>query len=70
MEAVFNEGEEYEKLPRLLPYAVLPLSMALMLFRFLQAGWALWIGQTDRVVASHEVEDEIQEIREQMREEN
>ena len=40
--------------------------MALMLFRFLQAGWALWTGKTDRVVASHEVEGEIQEIREQM----
>jgi C4-dicarboxylate transporter, DctQ subunit len=65
METVFNEGEEYEKLPRLLPYAVLPLSMALMLFRFLQAGWALWTGKTDRIVASHEVEDEIQEVREQ-----
>ena len=65
METVFNEGEEYEKLPRLLPYAVLPLSMALMLFRFLQAGWALWTGKTDRIVASHEVEDEILEVREQ-----
>ena len=37
MENVFNEGEEYEKIPRLIPYFVLPLSMALMLFRFLQA---------------------------------
>ena len=32
-----NEGERYEKLPRFIPYAVLPLSMALAdLFRFLQ----------------------------------
>ena len=38
METVFNEGEEYEKIPRLLPYFVLPLSMAFMLFRFLEAG--------------------------------
>ena len=70
METVFNEGEEYEKIPRLLPYFVLPLSMALMLFRFLQAGWALWIGKIDRVVASHEVEDEIQEAHEQLRGKN
>ena len=70
MEAVFNEGEEYEKIPRMIPYVVLPLSMALLLLRFVQAGWALWIGQTDRVVASHEVEDELEEIREQMRGEN
>ncbi|MEL6609280.1 MAG: TRAP transporter small permease [Pseudomonadota bacterium] len=58
MEDVFNEGEEYEKIPRLLPYLVLPISMALLLFRFLQAGVAMWRGQIDRVVASHEVEDE------------
>ena len=68
METVFNEGEEYEKIPRLLPYLVLPLSMALMLFRFLQAAWALWVGAADRLVASHEVEDEIQDAREQLRE--
>ena len=67
METVFNEGEEYEKIPRLLPYLVLPLSMALMLFRFLQAAWALWVGAADRLVASHEVEDEIQDAREQLR---
>ncbi len=67
METVFNEGEEYEKIPRLLPYFVLPLSMALMLFRFLQAAWALWVGAADRLVASHEVEDEIQDAREQLR---
>ena len=67
METVFNEGEEYEKIPRLLPYFVLPLSMALMLFRFLQAAWALWVGTADRLVASHEVEDEIQDAREQLR---
>ena len=67
METVFNEGEEYEKIPRLLPYLVLPLSMALMLFRFLQSAWALWVGAADRLVASHEVEDEIQDAREQLR---
>jgi len=66
METTFNEGEDYEKIPRLLPYAVLPLSMALLLFRFLQAGWALWTGKSDRIVASHEVEDELQEVREQL----
>ncbi len=65
MEGAFNEGEEYEKVPRLLPYVVLPISMALLLFRFLQAGWAVWTGGMDRIVASHEVEDEIAEVREQ-----
>lgn len=65
MEDVFNEGEAYEKLPRLIPYFVLPLSMSLMLLRFVQAAVAVWTGQTDRIVASHEVEDELAEVREQ-----
>ena len=62
MEAVFNEGEEYEKIPRFSPYFVLPLSMALLLWRFLQAGAALLRGDIDRIVASHEVEDELAEL--------
>lgn len=65
MEDAFNEGESYSKLPRMIPYLVLPLSMALLLFRFVQAGVAIWSGATDRIVASHEVEDELQEVREQ-----
>ena len=64
METVFNEGEPYEKLPRLVPYAVLPLSMALLLFRFSQAVYFVWTGKNDRIIASHEVEEEIQEAKE------
>lgn len=59
-----NDGDEYEKLPRFIPYAVLPLSMALLLLRFCQAAWKVWTGKIDRIVASHEVEDEIAEVRE------
>ena len=65
MEVAFNEGEEYEKLPRLVPYLVLPLSMALLLLRFVQAGWKVWTGRYDRLIASHEAEDELAEMREQ-----
>jgi len=64
MQGVFNDGDAYEKLPRLVPYMVLPLSMALLLFRFVQTGIAVWNGRMDRIIASHEVEDEIAEIRE------
>ncbi|MEM1235878.1 MAG: TRAP transporter small permease [Pseudomonadota bacterium] len=60
MEGAFNEGEEYEKIPRFIPYIVLPFSMALMLWRFIQAGIGVWTGKIDRIVASHEVEDEIE----------
>lgn len=61
MEDAFNDGEAYEKIPRMLPYLVLPLSMALMLFRFFQAALKLWRGDIDRLVASHEAEDDIEE---------
>lgn len=65
MEGAFNEGEEYEKIPRLLPYVVLPLSMALLLYRFAQATWRIWTGGSDRLVASHEVEDDLAEADEE-----
>lgn len=58
MEDAFNEGEPYEKIPRLIPYLVMPLSMALLLYRFLQAGIGIWTGKIDRLVASHEVEED------------
>ena len=57
LEDLFNEGEPYEKIPRFIPYAVLPLSMALLLWRFGQAGWRMLRGDVDRLVAGHEVED-------------
>lgn len=63
LEDVFNDGEEYEKLPRFIPYAILPLSMGLLLFRFIQVAVTIWTGETDRVVASHEVEEELEAIK-------
>ena len=58
MQGVFNEGEEYEMIPRLIPYTVLPLSMALLLFRFCQLAIAIWRGTADRLIASHEFDNE------------
>ncbi|WP_170765808.1 TRAP transporter small permease [Ruegeria lacuscaerulensis] len=62
MAGTFNEGEAYEKIPRFLPYIVLPISMALLLLRFVQATFSILNGKTDRLVASHEVEEELAEI--------
>ncbi|MCB1364451.1 MAG: TRAP transporter small permease [Rhodobacteraceae bacterium] len=59
IEPLMNDGDEYEKIPRFLPYAVLPLSMAMLLFRFAVVAVRVWRGDIDRLVASHEVEDEI-----------
>ncbi len=56
-----NEGERYEKIPRFIPYAVLPFGMALLTLRFLQAGWRVWRGEQDLIIASHEAEDMVAE---------
>jgi len=52
-----NEGERYEKMPRFIPYFALPLGMALLTLRYLQVAWQVIKGETDSVIASHEVED-------------
>ena len=39
----------------------MPLSMALLLFRFLQAAMRLWRGEDDRVIVSHEAEEAVAE---------
>ena len=65
LEGLINEGEAYDKLPRVLPYAILPVGMALLLFRFVQATIRIWRGQQDSLIVSHEVEDEIEQLQDQ-----
>ncbi|WP_340109189.1 TRAP transporter small permease [Pikeienuella sp. HZG-20] len=52
-----NGGEPYGKMPRYLPYVILPVGMALLFLRFVEAGWAILKGRADRVIASHEAGD-------------
>ncbi len=59
---ITNEGEPYEKIPRYIPYFILPFGMALLTFRFAQAGWRIASGEADRVIASHEAEDAVEEV--------
>lgn len=61
LQDVFNEGDEYEKIPRVLPYLILPFGMALLLFRFVQATLRVWRGETDRLIVGHEAEDQVAE---------
>ena len=63
-----NDGEEYEKLPRFIPYFILPLSMALLALRLLQAGWRVWTGKQDLIIVSHEAEEAVEEAGRTMRE--
>jgi C4-dicarboxylate transporter, DctQ subunit len=62
---LFNDGEAYEKFPRLIPYAVLPISMALLTWRFLQAGLRIYRGDTSTLIASHEAEEALENLRTQ-----
>ena len=63
LEDLINYGDAYEKLPKVVPYLVMPVSMSLLVFRFAQVAVAIWKGETDRIVASHEVEDELEQVR-------
>jgi C4-dicarboxylate transporter DctQ subunit len=69
LEGLINYGDTYEKLPKVVPYIVLPLSMLLLVLRFGQTARQIWRGELDRLVASHEVEDELEAIRAQRDEE-
>lgn len=62
MKDVFNDGEAYEKLPRFIPYAALPIGMSLLLFRFLQATWRILKGEQKQLIASHEAEELLEEV--------
>lgn len=61
LEATFNLGEEYEKLPRFIPYAMLPFAMALMVYRLVQLLLRIVRGEIDMMIVSHEAEDAVEE---------
>ena len=56
-----NEGEPWEKMPRFIPYFALPLGMALLTFRFLEAGWRIMTGRQYTIIAAHEAEEVLTE---------
>ncbi|MCV2880761.1 TRAP transporter small permease [Actibacterium sp. XHP0104] len=61
MEDVFNQGEAYDKMPRFIPYFVLPFGSALILLRVVQATIRIVTGQQDSLIVSHEAEDAVEE---------
>ncbi|MEQ8354725.1 MAG: TRAP transporter small permease [Kiloniellaceae bacterium] len=61
MEDSMNAGEAYEKLPRFIPYAALPIGLILLTFRFLQLAWKVARGEIDTIIASHEAEELVDE---------
>lgn len=57
------EGEDpYEKLPVALPYTMIPVAVALMLLRLLQAGARILTGRQEGLIVSHEAEDAVEDV--------
>ena len=54
LEDLINHGERYEKIPKAVPYIVLPVATLLLTLRFGQAAMRILRGEADRLVASHE----------------
>ena len=62
IQPVMNDGDDYEKIPRFIPYFILPFGMALLLLRFMQVFLYLLRGQNAGLIVSHEVEEAIAEV--------
>ncbi len=62
MEGWLNEGERYDKLPRVIPYTMLPFGVALLLVRLVQATLGVWRGHRRSLIVSHEAEEAVEEV--------
>ncbi|MEX5730164.1 C4-dicarboxylate transporter DctQ subunit [Rhodovulum iodosum] len=62
IEALFlPEGEEpYEKLPVAVPYTMIPIAVALMVFRLIQAAARIISGRQSGMIVSHEAEEAVE----------
>ena len=63
IQPIMNDGDDYEKIPRFIPYAILPIGMALLLFRFVQVFVRLLRGREASLIVSHEVEEAVAEVK-------
>ncbi|SPF80473.1 TRAP transporter small permease [Pseudoprimorskyibacter insulae] len=62
IEPLINNGEAYEKIPRFIPYFMLPFGMLLLLVRVVQASLRLVKGTQDSLIVSHEAEDAVEDV--------
>ena len=63
IEPIMNGGDEYEKIPRFIPYAIMPFGMGLFLFRIVQATVRIYSGDSQSLIVSHEVEEAIEDVK-------
>lgn len=50
-----------ERLPRWIAYLILPIGLVLFILRSIQAFWAIWTGDREMIIASHEAEELVEE---------
>lgn len=62
LEEWINDGEAYEKMPRVIPYMILPLSSLMILLRVVQVTMRIVRGQQSSLIVSHEAEDAVEEV--------
>lgn len=62
LEDLINYGDEYEKLPRVIPYIILPVSTLLILFRVIEATVGIIRDERESLIVSHEAEDDVEEV--------
>ncbi len=63
LEDAINYGEEYEKLPRVVPYSILPFGALLILYRVIEATIGIWRGNRESLIVSHEAEEAVEEVK-------
>ncbi|KFE35002.1 TRAP transporter small permease [Thioclava atlantica] len=59
---LINQGEAYDKLPRFIPYVILPVGVLLLLIRFIQATIGIARGDRTALIVSHEAEDQVADV--------
>ncbi|PTQ74464.1 TRAP transporter small permease [Celeribacter persicus] len=62
LEDAINYGDTYDKLPRVIPYFIIPFSAALILLRVVQATIRIVTGKQMSLIVSHEAEDEVERV--------
>lgn len=62
LEGAINYGDSYDKLPRVVPYFIIPLSAALLLLRVVQATIRIITGKQAILIVSHEAEEEVERV--------
>lgn len=63
IEPIMNDGDAYEKIPRFIPYAIMPFGMGLFLFRIVQATVRIYTGENKTLIVSHEAEEAIEDVK-------